>query len=543
MKKILLPLLCLVLYIQLNAQTFNRQWANCYSDSTAATFVNDVATDANGNNYIVGYKTNSGDEYYQTHMFLRKVNASGTEEWIRYFNDAQDSIDNARAVGVDNKGNIYVTGTRIDTFCNICTYRSKISDIVTMKYNPQGQRLWLNRYAPGDYVLSTPSDIFVLASGHSVIAGNEQLYNPVTFVWENRAVITAITPAGITAWVRKIDTTIANSVTADRNGNILVAAAYNPDNTFMTTKPSAIKLSKNGRPLWTKRFNEFNKRGQYYSVFTDSTGNVYLNGQSDTITFNNVPRILTVKLNGSTGDMFWNRKEETFTTTLPHFYGSYAVDNAGNSYVTGYSTHNSVGRDWVITKYNRHGLLEWTNHYAGTSGGDDIPIDIKADANGSVYVAGNTFGPVGGRYSYALNVYNAAGSLQYQNFYRNNASYLIPAGLGLDNAGNVYVSGICTIKYGTNQLATANQEMVTAATGKAVTVFPNPAKELLFFRMNAMANTIGYIISDNTGKTLIQQTTASKTTVVINVQQLKSGTYFIKIMDGKNSFTTKFIKL
>ena len=544
MKTFVLNILALLFTLSLNAQSFTRGWANCYSDPTATTYITDVTADKNGNTYSVGYKIYNGDEYYQTHLFVRKVTPTGQEEWIQYFNATQDSIDNAKAVALDNAGNIYVTGTRKDTFCNICTYNTKISDIITMKYNPQGQRLWLNRYKPGLNIISYPSAIHVLPNGTSVVAGNEDVLNTQTYVWERRAVIMQITNAGNTTWVRKVESTVANSVTVFGDGNIYVAGANDQYHYFMTYKPLLLKLKKNGVVQWTNTFDEPNKRGQYFFVKTDASGNVYVNGETDTVAFANAPAMLTTKINPVSGTNIWSKKETGTSTS--NTQGSYTVDSAGNSFTAGTVAPGGYFTDWVLTGYNTNGESIWTNYYAGALGGSDAPVDIQTDASGNVYVAGNTYGPVNNRYSYTLNVYNAKGALTYQNLYQNGNRIIIPAGLGLDSKGNVYVIGNCTVKYKPVQSIAAQQvntDLLNTPIGKPVRIYPNPAKDVVNIDHGFGTGNIIWRLLDNTGKVLQQQTTAAKPVINLPVNHLKAGTYFIQVTAGKEQYTKKFIKL
>ena len=96
------------------AQSLQKTWSSCYSDSTVSFGTADMVTDKNGNTYTVGYRIYNRADYYDTHLYLLKVNATGVQEWIRFFSTEMDPIDNAKAVAVDAQGNIYVTGTRSD---------------------------------------------------------------------------------------------------------------------------------------------------------------------------------------------------------------------------------------------------------------------------------------------------------------------------------------------------------------------------------------------------------------------------------------------
>ena len=213
MKKIHLTLIALFAITGfLIAQTPTRQWVNFKIDSTTDFFsLSAMAVDANGNSYLTGYEIDEGDEYYQTHLILLKVNAAGKFQWKRKFDNLKDSIDEAIDIATDSAGYIYVTGRRIDTFCNICTYNTKISDIITMKYDGKGNRIWLNRYHDSAYILASPSDIALSRDGQILITGSESHYDSRTGTYVSKLLMQKINTDGETMWIRKMKKVVGNS--------------------------------------------------------------------------------------------------------------------------------------------------------------------------------------------------------------------------------------------------------------------------------------------------------------------------------------------
>ena len=350
MKKLYHLLIVLLLFTNLTyAQNLSRLWVNVHIDSSTDYHnLNDMAVDANGNTYLTGYEVDPGDEYYQTHLVLFKINAGGTFGWKRNFNNLKDSIDEAIAVATDASGNVYVTGRRIDTFCNICTYNTKISDVITIKYNAAGNQVWLNRYHDSIYKLVAPTDISIAPNGTILITANERHYVSEIGTYVSSLVVQKIDINGNTIWVKKMKDVVGNAGCFDKNNNIVIAGASNPGGLlYQTQKPMVLKFTNAGSLLWSNVFNEYNKNGRLYYVGCDALNNIYVNGQTDTITFFNIPRIVTIKYN-SAGQQQWFKKEVDRTYTLPHFYGDFKVDTSGNSYLAGYVNKSSVDDDWII---------------------------------------------------------------------------------------------------------------------------------------------------------------------------------------------------
>ncbi|MEW5883266.1 MAG: hypothetical protein AB1725_03460 [Armatimonadota bacterium] len=82
-----------------------------------------------------------------------------------------------------------------------------------------------------------------------------------------------------------------------------------------------------------------------------------------------------------------------------------AVDVYGNSYVVGYGTHPSQGRDIIVVKYGRNGGNPiggpWV--WNGTGNGDDVPVRIHVDkAAKYVWVFGTTYSGPGTQNDYVV---------------------------------------------------------------------------------------------------------------------------------------------
>jgi hypothetical protein len=93
-----------------------------------------IAIDSLGNVYVTGW-SNISDPIHDYATI--KYNAAGQEQWVARYNGPGDSDDFARAVGVDDSGNVYVTGG---------SYGLGHFEYATIKYNSLGQQQWVARY-------------------------------------------------------------------------------------------------------------------------------------------------------------------------------------------------------------------------------------------------------------------------------------------------------------------------------------------------------------------------------------------------------------
>ncbi|HEX5154736.1 MAG TPA: T9SS type A sorting domain-containing protein [Parafilimonas sp.] len=553
MKKIYTTLFCLFLLKNfLTAQHYIRVWTSLNQDSTTGFFAfNDMSVDKNGNTYIAGYQTDPGDEYYEKHFYISKINANGDLEWKKNFNKKKDSIDEAIAIAVDADGYVYVTGARIDTFCNICTYNTRISDIITMKYNSKGKRIWLNRYHDSIYILASPSDIGLHPDGTILITGNETWYNPVTGRDENGLLLQKIDNNGATKWVKKMKDVVTSSGCFDGKGEIIVAGASDIDHIYQTRKPMVLKFNRNGKLLWSNVYNEYNKNGNFSFVGCDSIDNIYVNGQTDTLAFYNNPKIITVKYSPA-GAMQWFRKEIDHTTSMLRYQGDFKVDAAGNSYVTGFLSKTSVDDDWITSKYDNAGKKKWTVTFNDSLNGSDRPNGLVIDRSGNVFVTGHVFNKGG----YAIGVvgYDKKGQVIGSDIYGRKKANAFPVGIGVDKNNNVYVGGALgfynspypasvVLKYGKKEFTA----IAKAPSIQELKLFPNPVGSSLnlIFSTTAAGGNYKLVISDMNGNTVLSRQlgkSEKQLNASINVQELKHGVYTAAITDGINSVSKTFIK-
>jgi len=537
------------------AQNYTRVWVNATQDSTADYLnISDMAVDANGNTYLSGYEVFPGDEYYQTHLVLLKVNAAGQTQWKKYFNNQKDSIDAAIALATDAAGNVYVTGKRIDTFCNICTYNTKLSDIITMKYDGAGNRIWLNRYHDSALILAEPADIALSSNETILITGNERRYVSEIGTYVSNLLIQKINRNGQTTLIKKMNNVVGNSGCFDNGDSLVIVGASDPENLYETQKPMALKFTPNGGLIWSNVFNEFGKNGRLYFVQCDAQNNIYTNGQTDTNAFFTNPRIITIKYNIN-GQQQWFKKEADRTTTRGHSYGNFKIDAAGNSYVAGYISKSGVDDDWVISKYNSAGVKSWTSTFDGPLHGSDKPVGLAVNKSGGVYVAGYVLN-TGGFYCITTAAYNNNGALIASDIFNGiKRSNAFAAGIELDKNNNVYVGGFLStantlfpssilIKYGPKRTDIIAE---TPALKNEIAVFPNPVVNKLNVSFTTTTPSKNYklVISDISGNVkLVKQLAATGNLIntSIDVTRFKQGIYTVNLSDGFNTVSKTFIK-
>jgi hypothetical protein len=176
------------------------------------------------------------------------------------------------------------------------------------------------------------------------------------------------------------------------------------------------------------------------SMCIDSSGNVYVTGQSDNIG-NNSKAYATVKYNTS-GAQQWVARYSDYPNRLAFPY-SITVDRFGNSYVTGTAPVSSNGPSKYTTlKYNQVGVQVWVKIYYGEYyQAVNDPYSITSDHDANIYVTGGCFF-LGTSYDYVTIKYDSSGSEQWL------ARYISPGmdwakKVVVDDISNVCVTGNC----------------------------------------------------------------------------------------------------
>lgn len=227
--------------------------------------------------------------------------------------------------------------------------------------------------------------------------------------------------------------TFGYSVTTDTSDNIYITGATQTFDgehyhVFLQEYTSSCNL------LYTQ---EWGGQGNDipHALTTDTLGNLYVVGSSDSFG-NGVTQIFLLKYD-TTGELQFS---QTWGTS--NSYGSgVAVDNLGNIYVLGTTTHPESNSQIILLKYDSFGNFLSQKTMGGIIQ-NSYGTGLAVDSAGNVYVAGYSYGlgPTPGISAAVLLKYDPAGNLLYQVVWggkQNDAA----TGIAVDIDGNVYLTG------------------------------------------------------------------------------------------------------
>lgn len=404
-----------------------QQWTARY-DGTGESYdyAYSVAVDDYGNVIVTG---SSGDDETDDDYITIKYNSAGVQQWYRRYDGTGNDDDVAYAVVVDNSGNVYVTG---ESYSNNNTY-----DYATIKYNSSGTRQWVTSYNGtgngNDYAYSLVVDGLsnVYVTGESY--GSNLSFDYATIKYNS---------AGVQQWAQRYNSPINGadcpcSVIIDNQNNVYITGASEGSNTesdYLT-----IKYNTGGIEQWLNRYNgQGNSIDEAYTLSIDNSGNIFVTGTSFGSGTKN--DYLTIKYNSNgVQERVWRYNGPANSNDNAY---SLAMDNSGNTYVTGESKGLNSDYDYATVKYNSAGIQEWVQRYNGSSNLYDWAASLAIDNLSNIYVTGGSEG-ISTDYDFATIKYNSAGVEQWVTRYNGpNNSVDYANAITVDDSGNAYVTGV-----------------------------------------------------------------------------------------------------
>jgi hypothetical protein len=231
-----------------------------YDEGTA------IALDSNDNIYVTGFT--AGEWTDNDYLTIKYAPDSNEAIWVaRYDGPPGNRTDEAIAIAIDENNNIYVTGPSIDV--------GKGYDYVTVKYTPDSnQPVWVARYnGPGNdfdipYAMTLDRNGNICVTGRSTGSGAD--YDWATVKYD---------PNGDEIWVARYN---SGENSYDRAAAVVSDALNNIYVTGETGTGAGLTIKyppDSNEPLW---MNQYNNLAESFvgHLAIDSSNNVYVGGYS-----------------------------------------------------------------------------------------------------------------------------------------------------------------------------------------------------------------------------------------------------------------------
>lgn len=330
------------------------------------------------------------------------VSAQPAQDWRAVYDGPFHGRDDVTRLAVDGQGFVYVTGSSAGAPDQ---NRYGDFDYATVKYDPQGNQVWVRRFAGPAGYKDEPQAILADADGNVYVTGYSwREYSHLPGGTEYDYATIKYDRDGNQLWLRYYDGPIhrdehAQSMAFDPDGNIVVTgnSVGGTIGVKIYHEVATVKYAPDGTQLWARRYSRAGFGDIARKVEIDATGNIYVLGQSGFDDGTGHDSDLLLLKYDPQGTLVWVRHfdyeipaqgissefEDAFELTL---------DAAGNVYAVGWTYVDGTRyRDFLALKYNADGALQWVRTFDG--GENDYGYRIVVDDAGNVYVSGEAQTP------------------------------------------------------------------------------------------------------------------------------------------------------
>jgi hypothetical protein len=421
-----------------------------YLGGTIADQIWDIAVDAQGNTYIVGYTASSDlpvvnalqpNAAGQGDAFVAKFDSSGQPVYITYLGGSY--LDFGSKIAADNSGNAYVTGwTGSTNFPSVNAFQPNYAgawDDFVAKISADGSTLIYSSYLGGTNEEDV-GGIAVDSAGSAYVTGVTQSTDfPVMNAYQqnlwgpNDIFVTKIDPSGFSlvysTYLGGDITELGLGIAVDGAGKAYVTGDTQSDDTYPTVnaaQPECAEtiffgcwdavvtvLSSDGSSLVYSTYlggNDIEYVDRAFNITVDSAGTAYVTGMTGS---NNFPMLNAYQsFYGGQVDAFVTQYSSTGQMLYSTYLGGsnsevgygIAVNSLGDFYVAGLTLsedfplvdpfQSTFGgfEDPFITKFNSGGQsVGYSTYFGGSNGREEYGAQgIGIDAIDNVYLGGNT---------------------------------------------------------------------------------------------------------------------------------------------------------
>jgi len=456
-----------------------------------------IAMDASANVYATGYTKNIGQK---SDIFTMKFNPNNCDTvWTRTYNHTTNQSDKGEAIVVDAAGNVYVTGRSdsnpVDTTDN--------DDIVTMKYDTNGNLMWINRFNGIGDKRDEPSRILLDNSGNVLVCGRTEKVNDDDFV-----LLKYSSASGAPVWASPAlyNGPFANDdraldMTIDSQDNIFVCGYSQTGSGTATDDAAVVKFDSSGAATAFFFFDGIGLgNDQAVAITHDNHDQVYVAFRTDVDASPTVANYnyLTIKFDNQLNQLWLNPPMYNSPINSDDIPIAISTNASGHVFVIGYSKNDTLGGtvnvNWVTIRYDSLGIQSQIANYDGPLGKDDEPNAIALRGE-SLWVTGFSVG--------SGNNQKDLTAIRYD------------------------------LSVGISNIALSNQQSV---------VFPNPFNDKAILKINSnSSSSLKATIYDVLGNSV--NTVAIKNDIaILSAESFSSGIYFYKISDNTEIISAgKFI--
>lgn len=470
-------------------------------------------TDKDNNVYVASRDLTMGSS-------IIKYNSEG-DELLVLNNDSAFIISGLK---LGNDGEIFWAGY---------TYGSTDHYGIMGAYNPDGSVLFVQKYEQGFYI--TFNDLEIDQEGNSYVTGATQTSSGFQIL------TIKYSPDGTPEWVQHYCPNPSNQyfgeeIMLDGSGNIYIAGKVDFG---IRQEIIFLEYSSDG----SFQYEVISELGVYewvnpYAMVLDDENNAFICGEiSENLGYHGF--ILRI----SEGLEVWSDRVESINGFVIFF--DTVIDDEGNIWVAGY---NDDSAGWAyVSKYSPAGDTIFTYRYAGLVEGQESFKSIEYQ-DGHAYLTGSCKGiDTTAKDMLAVCLDNNGAMVWDARYNGSGNGHDVAADIAIDSDLNVIITGrsanskgsACTTLKISNPLGI---EDLAGTEVHPIEVFPNPAGSSINFQLNTDTDDARYIISNSAGQIVQSGYIDGYVQQQIELSVLKTGLYFLQILDGNKQYTARFLK-
>ncbi len=333
--------------------------------------------------YVAGFTNGLLNLTAADYLIIKYRASDGQQIWAKTYNYGLLGDDKATGIAVDNLNNPVITGYSQGFLLLLTPY-----DYATIKYDQNGNQLWVNRYN-GSAGNNDSATGIVIDNSNNVIVTGQSKQTGSNFDYAT----VKYSSSGVQQWVSLYNGTGNNedrayAIVVDNSDNIIVTGSSMSTGSTGSENYTTVKYNPSGAQQWVSIYNGTgNNEDRAYAIVVDNSDNVIITGSSMSLTSRDYA---TVKYNPS-GTQLWASRYDGTGSNEDRAY-AIVVDNSDNVYVTGSSrsTQFAGSEDYATLKYNNAGTQVWVTRYNGTGNSEDRAYAIVVDNSDNVYVTGTS---------------------------------------------------------------------------------------------------------------------------------------------------------
>lgn len=317
-------------------------------------------------------------------LIIKYRASDGMQMWARTYSQSLLGDDKAIALVVDSQNNPVITGISQGFLLLLTPY-----DYATVKFDENGNQLWVSRYnGPGNGE-DKPTDIAVDSQDNIIVTGG----SAGSTSGEDFATV-KYNSSGSEVWVQRYDGPGNNedrayAIVVDNSDNIAVTGSSTGSGSGLDY--ATMKYSSSGSQMWLQRYNgPGNNEDRAYAIVVDNSDNIIITGFSRLGATPESEDYTTIKYNNAGIQQWVNRYNGTGSNQDRAY--AIVVDNSDNILVTGSSRSSGAAgtEDYATLKYSNSGTQVWVTKYNGTGNNEDRAYAIVVDNSDNIYVTGTS---------------------------------------------------------------------------------------------------------------------------------------------------------